>query len=93
MWFLGEESNIACAEAVFFAVRIYHKCLAKKEMGGLVLAVMPFERSWRAIPNHNRGTPVLARHQYVDTSLRIAVEDPIGRYWIGFEIYRTCVDP
>jgi len=88
-----EESDIACAEAVFLAVSVYHKGLARKEVDRFILAVMPFERSWRAIPNHNSRTPVAGRHKLVGTSLRVTRQDPLGGYWIGFELDERCVDP
>ena len=89
----GEESDIACAEALFLAVSVYHKGLARKEVDRFILAVVPFERSWRAIPNHNSRTPVAGRHQLVGTSLRVTLQDPLGGYGIGFELYERCVDP
>ena len=89
----GEESDIACAEALFLTVSVYHKGLARKEVDRFILAVVPFERSWRAIPNHNSRTPVAGRHKLVGTSLRVTRQDPLGGYWIGFELYERCVDP
>jgi len=57
-----EERNVTCDETMFPSVILYHKSLAGEEMDGLILVVMPFERSRRAIPNYDSGIPVSTGH-------------------------------
>src|SRR5580700_8975998 len=88
-----EESNIARSEPMFFAVCVQHKRLAGQEMDRLILGVMPSERSWRAVPSHNRGTPVAARHKLVHASPWVTLQNPVGRYRIGLEFCKAFVHP
>ena len=74
-----DENQIAGAKSAFFTFFVDHESFAGQEKNGLILRVMPFERSGRAFPNDNRGRPVVTRNQLISARLWRASQNPFLR--------------